>query len=58
MQKQDIKGSIQQRILKKLLNIFMAYIKRTVDLFKSTDFRHAMKIEIRPLFFNFATESF
>lgn len=36
----------------------MIYIKRTIDLFRSRDFRHAMKIEIRPVLFNFAIESF
>lgn len=34
--------SIRQRIRSKALNVFMDYIKRTADLFRSTGFRHAV----------------
>lgn len=43
--------------LKSIEYIYNIY-KKTVDLFRFTDFHHAIKIEIKPLFFNFATESF
>lgn len=43
--------------LKSIEYIYNLY-KKTVHLFRFTDFRHAIKIEIKPLFFNFATESF
>jgi putative transposase len=44
--RQDIKVSIRQKIHSKALNVFTLYIKRTADLFRSTDFRHATKLGI------------
>ena len=43
---QDIKVSIQQKIQSKGLNVFTLYIKRTVGLFRSTDFHRSTKLDI------------
>ena len=43
---QDIKVSIQQKIQSKGLNVFTLYTKRTVGLFRSTDFHRSTKLDI------------
>lgn len=41
-----------------LKSIEYIYGLKNVDLFRSTVFCHTMKVEVRPLFFNFVTEFF